>query len=79
MKDIGLGFKLGFVPTFHLPVSGVCSPFPVPRFSNVHTLATRFGFPVFRKLTSHACDKLVPFMLAFANTTRVTLSSTNLI
>lgn len=73
MKDIGLGSKLGFVPTFHLPVSGVCSLFPVARFSNIHTLATRFGFPVFRKLTSHACDKLVPFTLAFANTTLVTL------
>lgn len=48
MKDIGFGFKLGFVPTFHLPVSGVRSPFPVTRFSNIHTLATRFGFPVFR-------------------------------
>ena len=75
MKDIGLGSKLGFVPTFYLPVSVVCSPLPVARFSNIHTLATRFVFPLFRKLTSHACDKLLPFTLAFANTTSVTLST----
>ena len=26
---MGLGIKLGFIPTFHFPVSGARSPFPV--------------------------------------------------
>ena len=29
---IGLEFKLGFVPIFHFPVHGACSPLPVFRF-----------------------------------------------